>query len=101
MTPDTFFASDSLRDLFIEDPQNKATVSIENHIGKFISFRKDKRSCKFELSITNPFELFVKDSVKIEINFVTGGKSVIQYEKIDFQIEQKSNCFIITIEDAP
>ena len=100
MTPDTFFVSKGLEDLFTVGPAKEvAKVELNGFTGKFISFTQKGRSCKFEIDIVNPFDVIEGESLDVKIVFDVGASRMIQYKKFVYKIEHSINGFIITVED--
>ena len=100
--PDTFFASDSIVDLFTEPdtPSHKTYVEIEGTRCLFISYTNKNRTIKVSTNQShNPFEWFGPSKMNVSIMFPKGNNVELEYTNPSFKIDQSSNTWIVTIGD--
>jgi hypothetical protein len=101
MTPDTFFVSKGLEDLFTVGPTRTiAQVRLNGFEGKFISFNQRNRMCRFEVDVVNPFDVVKGENLDVQIIFDEGQGRLIQYKKFLYKIEHSHRGFIIVVEDV-
>jgi len=100
-TPDTFFVSKGLEDLFtVGPPRSVAVVRVNGFEGRFISYCNTDKKCRFEMDVPNPFDV-INDEQEIEvlIEFTKGINRLIKYKGYTYKIEHALNGYVITIED--
>ena len=100
-TPDTFFVSKGLEDLFtVGPPRSVATVKINNYEGRFISYCNLNKTCRFEVDVPNPFDVIgEEEKLEVLVEFTQGISRLIKYSRYTYKIEHALNGYVITIED--
>lgn len=100
--PDTFFASDSLVDLFTEPSiaSLKTYVEIDGVKCLFISYASKKRTLRLNIGNRhNPFDMFSLSKVSASIIFPKGNTRKLEYTNYSFKIEQSNDSWFVTIGD--
>ena len=100
--PDTFFASDSLVDLFTEPSigSKQTTVEVNGIKCLFVSYSSNDRTLKVTINNHyNPFDIFESSSVNVSIIFPKGVNKALEYTDYTFKIEQSKDSWLVTIGD--
>ena len=100
--PDTFFASDSLADLFVDHPHasHKTFVEIDGVNCLLISYTSTGRVLQMNIGQRyNPFEMFGVSSINASIIFPKGNNKKLEYTNYSFKIEQLNDSWLVTIGD--
>ena len=100
-TPDTFFVSEALEDLFEPNKVSKVVVHINDRWkGNFISFCSKKRTIKFDIEVSNPFNVVSSPELDIVIEFPSGASRKVPYTSFSYRVEENRQRYIITVEDT-
>lgn len=100
-TPDTFFVSEAIEDLFEAKPASKPAVHINDMWkGSFVSFSSRNRKIKFGMEVENPFNVVSPSELDIVIEFPSGTSRKIHYASFSYHIEENQQRYIITVEDT-
>lgn len=100
-TPDTFFVSKGLEDLFtVGQTKGVATVKLNGYEGRFISYCNLKKACRFEMNVSNPFDVIGDEQdIEVLVEFDKGINRLIKWQGYTYKIEHALNGYVITIED--
>ena len=99
-TPDTFFVSEAIEDLFESNKTSKSVVHINDRWkGNFTSFCSKNRRIKFEIEVSNPFDVVSSPELNIVIEFPSGASRKIPYTSFSYRVEETRQRYIITVED--
>lgn len=100
--PDTFFASDSIVDLFTEPntTSHKTYVEVDGVQCLFVSYANNNRTLKLTTGQNhNPFEWFGSSKLNVSIIFPKGNSIKLEYNNPSFKIDQSNDSWFVTIGD--